>query len=90
MKTLALDLQKSEDARKLGIDGVYRAIDNMTEFMNELQARDSRTTTFITKLLHEAVHRFLDRQNMTMYSKNLATTIEIDHRQRETIFSLRF
>merc|ERR1712131_70804 len=26
------------------------------------------------------------RQNMTMYSKNLATTIEIDHRQRETIF----
>ena len=32
----------------------------------------------------------LKRQNMTMYSKNLATTIEIDHRQRETIFSLRF
>ena len=27
---------------------------------------------------------------MTMYSKNLATTIEIDHRQRETIFSLGF
>ena len=23
---------------------------------------------------------------MSMYSKNLATTIEIDHRQRETIF----
>ena len=28
----------------------------------------------------------LKRQNMSMYSKNLATTIEIDHRQRETIF----